>query len=638
MTFLAPALLAIGAAVVVPLVLHLSRRDRRPRVVFPALRYLQRAESANARRIRFRQLLLLAARVLAVVLLAAAAARPFLPLGGQGHPPTSVVIILDNSLSTAAVVGDRRVLDELKDGARATLEAAGPGDRFWLVRAGQPWEPAVSGSVSEVARAVEGTVSSGGGADLVAAVGRAAAILATEPESRPTEIHLLSDLQAPGFGGPPAGAVGRQGTPPLRILRGAVPQGNKGLVGLEVGGGLAPRQGQPSTITATLHVSGSTADTSAIRLVLDGSVVDVATAAEGEAAALRFAGRPAGWVTGHVELDPDGLSADDRRYFAFLVEPPPAVATADRLPFLHAALDVLEDNGRIRQVPLSTADVVFAPAGRGAVAVRNNAAVVVLPPNSPLELTAANRRLETAGIPWRFEAPRTGSARFAGDDDRLGPLNDVQLRQVYGLTSARPSADTTLMRISNGDPWAVAGDAEKGRYVMVASPLTEAGGTLPTSTAMIPLLDRLITEWARRGTLAVDHRPGDLLRLEGDSVAGPDGRTEPLTSEQYRLLQPGLYHVLSAGDTVRSLAVNPPAAESRLQTMTDEELAAALPDADLRLAGPGEWTDAIYHQRLGREVTRPVLASLLLILVLESGLAARGAARRPRASSKPNDS
>lgn len=197
MTLLAPALLALGLAVAVPLALHLSRRHQAPLLIFPALRYLRRAEREHASRLRLRQMLLLALRVLAILLITAAAARPFLPTGGVDHHPTSVVIILDNSLASGGVVGDRRVLDHLKDAAVETLARAAPHDRVWLVRAGEPWEPAVTGEREMVASAVRQTEASASDADLGSQLERAASILATEPDGgadrvRPGSVYRLT--------------------------------------------------------------------------------------------------------------------------------------------------------------------------------------------------------------------------------------------------------------------------------------------------------------------------------------------------------------------------------------------------------------------------------------------------------------
>src|SRR5688572_28244205 len=114
MGVLNPILLVLAGAAAVPLLLHLFQRHHGPRVIFPALRYLRRAEIESARKIKLRQILLMLLRVAAVLLIALAAARPFVRAAGVSHAPTAVVIILDNSLSSATVEGEQRVLDVLK--------------------------------------------------------------------------------------------------------------------------------------------------------------------------------------------------------------------------------------------------------------------------------------------------------------------------------------------------------------------------------------------------------------------------------------------------------------------------------------------------------------------------------------------
>ena len=106
MGFLNPVLLFAGAAVLVPIFLHLFHSHESSRVSFPALRYLLRTEREHARRIRLRQLLLLMVRVGVILLIVLAAARPFLQNLGDTHPPTALAIVLDNSLSVGLVVGD----------------------------------------------------------------------------------------------------------------------------------------------------------------------------------------------------------------------------------------------------------------------------------------------------------------------------------------------------------------------------------------------------------------------------------------------------------------------------------------------------------------------------------------------------
>ena len=135
MGFLSPLLLVLGLGIGVPLILHLLRHGERIKVVFPAFQYLHRTEREHARRIRTRQLLLLLLRCAAVLLAALAAARPFLPQGNDSHRPTAVAIVIDNSLTSGRVVGQRRVLDTLIAAGLEVTDRAGPDDRFWLIRA-----------------------------------------------------------------------------------------------------------------------------------------------------------------------------------------------------------------------------------------------------------------------------------------------------------------------------------------------------------------------------------------------------------------------------------------------------------------------------------------------------------------------
>ncbi len=135
MELLAPYWAALAAAAAVPLLIHLMRRRIGTRIAFPAVRYLLRAEQEQSARLRLRNWLLMALRVLAVLLLALAAARPIARIGGAGHPPTAVAIVLDNSLSTSVVVDGRPLFASLRSAAEQVLDDATDADRVWLVTA-----------------------------------------------------------------------------------------------------------------------------------------------------------------------------------------------------------------------------------------------------------------------------------------------------------------------------------------------------------------------------------------------------------------------------------------------------------------------------------------------------------------------
>ena len=100
MSFLQAGALALGALVVVPLLIHLRRRETNRRIPFPALRYLARAEDARSRSLRASDVLLLVTRLGLLIALALAAAGPLLGRGGAAdHEPADVAILIDNSAS-----------------------------------------------------------------------------------------------------------------------------------------------------------------------------------------------------------------------------------------------------------------------------------------------------------------------------------------------------------------------------------------------------------------------------------------------------------------------------------------------------------------------------------------------------------
>jgi hypothetical protein len=633
MGLLNPILLALGLAAAVPLLLHLLQRQQGVRMAFPALRYLRRAEKESARRIRVRQILLLALRIAATLLIAFAAARPFSRAGGAGHSPTAAVIILDNSLSSSVVEGDERVLDALKSRALEVLAAAGPEDRFWLLRAGEPGLPALPGDAEATARRIRDVQPAGSAADLGAAVQHARALLAAGAEGRAAEIHLLSDLQASSL---PAPVAAEPGAPPVVVLHpGTQPPPNRAVTEVEVGGGLAAIAGARITVTAA--IAGDGTEPTPVRLFVGDRLVAAAAAQPGATAVLALPPQPPGIVAGRVEIDADALHADDVRHFAARVLPPQSVATAADMPFVADALEVLAGAGRVQRSAAPGADILIAPGGHGIEAAGTTQAVVVLPPTQPVEIAAVNRRLAGAGVAWRYGPPLPGEARFApGDDDPLlRALQNVRLRLSYPLAAAAAApADAVLLRLADGTPWAVRGARRGGgTYVLLGSPLSAEASTLPTSAAMLPLLDRITGAWSLAQPPRTDLLAGTevVLPAAATVVELPDGGRDAVAGAgPYRLGgQAGIYRVLRDDSVLAAYAVNAPAAASDLRRLSRRDLEARLPGWPLHVTtGAAAYRGAAFRERLGRELWRPLLFALLAVLLVETLVAAAGRAER----------
>lgn len=628
-----PIFLAAAAAIAVPLYLHLFHRHRTRRLSFPALRYLERTEREHARQIRLRQILLLLVRVSVLLLVVGAGARLFFAGRGASHPPTAVVVILDNSLSSGMVEGERRVLDALKDLAIEALEGATDDDRFWVIRAGEPWLPAIPGAAGEARRAIEETDVSEAAGDLTAALARARGLLETA-ELTAREIHLLSDLQRSAFvpdAEPPAGDI------PVVVW---VPESevavNRALTAVTVGAGLPPLEGQRSEVTVRALESPDDTTHVPVRLVVNERIRGATTLPAGSEASIPMPPAGSGWILGYVDADPDDLRADDRRYFAFRSRPAPAVAVQGTPGiFVDEALGVLADAGRIRRAAPEESDLLIASDGAGLDLRRADA--LVLPPADATLLPALNRRLADAGIPWTLEASEvSGEAELSGEG--LPPaFARVRVRSAYAARATdQEGAPWRTLAEAGGRPWAVEGrDANGRRYLLLASPLTRDATTLPVSTLMLRFLDWVTSEWSGAG-LARDER------TVGDHLSAPDGATgvrfpsgleRPIDGT--RMVrgtgEAGFYTFLAGDSVVSVVALNPPVAESRLERLDERELRQVVGESVTAVDRAESWQSAVYRARQGPELWRPFLLAALLLLLVETVAATSGTGARSRA-------
>jgi len=507
-TFLHPLVLVALAAAGVPALLHLFQRRVPPAQDFPALRYLSEAERKSARRLKLRHLLLLVLRTVLVAVVVLAAARPLArtPVGAA-HVPTALVVILDNSPSSAAVEDGKRVLDRLKAVARASLAQTAAGDRVWLVQADGVVR---GGSRDDLLAALDAAGVASRRLDLVTATERAARLVDAEPLPA-REVEVVSDLQRSaletGHAAVPAGvrvlAFAPPGPPPVNRGIGAVSVTARTLsVTIEGTPGAAP-----APVTARLR----------------GQEIGRALGAPGQTVTLPLPALPPGWWTGEVALQPDELRADDRRPFVWRVPPPAAVAAgADAGPFVAAALGVLSDAGRVR-----TSGVAGVTIGTRA----GPAAAVVLPPADPALVGQANRMIAARGGAWRF-APEATPGPLASRD--LPMIAGVEVARRYRLLgpAGTPGDTAAVLATVNGEPWLVA----DGSLVLVGSPLDTAWTALPASPGFVSFLEALIGRVARGESpvATAEGVPGVTFSVRGAdtlgaTVSGPDPRESDLT-------------------------------------------------------------------------------------------------------------
>ncbi|HEX3644807.1 MAG TPA: BatA domain-containing protein, partial [Vicinamibacterales bacterium] len=299
MSFLSPLFLAGAAAAVIPLVLHLLRREPEDRVKFAPVKLIKQAPVEHTDRRRLRELLLLALRVTALLLLALAFARPFLATGTAAGSTGVTIVALDTSYSLAAPGRFERA----KQLAKEAIAKAPAGDLVGVVTFADEAEiVARPGSDRTLATDAIEQASVGFGATRYRTALSAASQSLT---GRHGTVVIVTDLQAIGW------RAGDHAT---------VPSGT--TIQIADVGAMPPNlavtavRPMPDRVVATVRNAGPRPRDARVHLRIDNRPAGEATVSLGanQSADATFAGAPRGASAAVSVDDGDGIQADNVRY------------------------------------------------------------------------------------------------------------------------------------------------------------------------------------------------------------------------------------------------------------------------------------------------------------------------------------
>ncbi len=600
--FLQPLVLLGLAAASIPTLLHLLGRRQPPTVTFPAVRYLTVTEREHSKRLKLRNLLLLILRTAVIVFVVLGAARPVARVaGGSSHPPTAIAIVLDNSLSSGAVVDGRRILDLLIQRAHLALSRTTSQDRLWLVVA--DGIPRRLGR-AELTAALDSLRVWPVRLDVGAAVRAAAAAVEDDPLPG-SEILVFSDLQET--------ALSQAADPGVRVLvwDPPPPPPNRGVDSVSAE---PPRWSPSGTVVAS--IGGAAPEPAAVLLTVAGRELTRAVAAPGDRVVLPGTASRQGWLRAAVELDPDELRADDRRWLAVHVAPPSAATSGPGAgPFVLEALSVLQQGGRVTAGREVSLDDQLAPG-----------TTVLVPPSDPSLVGAVNRALAARGVSWQFGELLAGEWTVSG---AVGLAAGAPVFRRYRLEGQ----GIVVARVA-GDPWLVRAPG----VVLLGSRLEEEWTGLPVGAAFVPFVDFLVNRLAARESWIVRGTPGAPVELPPTAAAllTPTGAV-PLPSSR-RLTAPletGVFFLEgAAGDTVGALEVNFDPRETQLVRANPGSVRAALGQST-EVLGDAAFERALFRGTRRADLTGIMIAAAVLAALVEMAVASTGSGRREGQDAPP---
>ena len=633
LSFLVPAFLVGGLAVLVPLVLHLRRRERLPRLPFSDIRFLRRVPLERARRRRLREWLLLALRVAAVLLFALAFARPFLndtdDAAFASQPATVVLIDTSFSMSAPAQLAPARAL------ALEAIDAAPDGHLVGVVAFDTRTRVVAELGERRAARsAVEAVTPGARGTRYADGLAAAGAMIGT----RAGRIVVVTDLQAGGWN------AGDGLVPPgvdVSVRDAGRPAGNLAIVAVE---------SAPTQTLAVLFRAGTVSDDTTVSLWVDDELLaEVAVTVEPGHTTVRLpVPLPEAGVATVSVTDGVGYGVDDRRYR--LLDPPEPTPVlivvgggvgddgdgardADAVFYLQRALAPGESTGpflpevvraeaygaptTIELGPRIGAVVLAGGRGLGrrgrerlATFVREGGGLLVVGGH-----TADPRGLDSLDSLFGGE-PELGLGAPLTHREPVGLMSQDPrhpiMRGLGGLAGAlgqtrfsrtrplRAGDGTVLARFSDGNPALVEHSVGAGRLLVFGADLGAGGSDFPRRATFVPFLHETLTYLSSNDT-----RPREFL--VGDSPVGTVALTDV----------PG---VVDAGDG-RRLVVNVDPRESDPTAVTPEQFVAAV--STLSRAAERQERDAARARESGQQLWRVLLMLMIIVLVAEGLLGRR---------------
>ncbi|OGV76192.1 MAG: hypothetical protein A3K19_18905 [Lentisphaerae bacterium RIFOXYB12_FULL_65_16] len=655
---LAPWFLVIGVAAVVPVALHLLHRRRPKPMPFSSLRFLVEAAAKTRRSRHLTNFLTLLMRVLIILLLALSFAQPkvrfatWLPQGKR-----TVVLVLDGSASMGYQDGEKTCFMQATEWALQLLRSLDSGDAVALLVPGLPEPRVIFPAISDHEAAARALAEAKPGYGTVGLAEVLNDLLARLPEGGSgtgVEIHVFSDFQKTNCDLTALTAV-TQRLPErdtllfLNHVRPAV-AANAGFVKTAFYPPAVLGDGEFQA-SATIRASSDYQGGNTLRLIVNGeeqgrrafSILPAQTAMEGMSG---HATGEAEFVQGQVELDPDGLAADNISRFCLPRIPGIPVllvdgsARADQGTRDTFFLDrAIQPRGKARTLFLpKTIDwqallagerqegfnVIFVcnPPSLGETAVarlsdfaRDGGTVVLMPgQQEALErelrtlqpLQTIKVRKEELGDGKSFSL--VGSLAPAELEKRLlsvipAPSSLVVRRRL--LLSDLPAGARTLFQYPDGAPFLVEVPFGLGSFWLASVSANRDWSEWPLSPFFVVLTQELIKSCAHRHLTSLTTTVGNSLPFEWQEEAtelefrlrDPAGRERVLNvkrADNNRPVvlngfdEPGFYRV-ARGAKERMIAVNVPPEEGDLSYLTVDEMAGGLPGDRVQQASA--WQD-----------------------------------------------
>ncbi len=222
------------------------------------------------------------------------------------------------------------------------------------------------------------------------------------------------------------------------------------------------------------------------------------------------------------------------------------------------------------------------------------------------------------------------------NDPGNGSLAGIRVHSRYRLRAdAATTTTTTLARLDSGEPFLIEHGYGQGHVIQCCTACDADWSNLPMRPCYLPLMQQLVTHLASTvyppRNLDVGDKLAAVLRpeLAGQTVTltDPQGRQHQLQAvatghhslaEYADTHRPGLYVLQTPDGRMTHFVVNASRRESDLKVLDDEQFKALAAEMNCRaVSSAAEYLQLDKQRRFGREVWKPLLTAVLVLLLAE---------------------
>ena len=668
MVFLTPVFLIGLLAALIPVAIHLIRREKPPKVMFSTIRFLKKTSKKLVLFQHLQQIALLLLRAAVIVLLVLAFARPLFNQSVArllDADPQSAVILLDLSMSMRF----QENFDQAKAEALAIVDQLTGGDEVGLIAFSSAADVVreLETAVDQIRELIEGIDEPGFGRTRYYPNLRRADQMLQDSRYENRAIYLISDFQEVGMQDADESWKLAPGVALYLIDVGSSDSENLVLTDVRSPEQLLEDSAQQQILARVRSTGMQYLESGEVSLRLNGQMVDRRS--------VDLANRSEQVVTFAVDFDTEGdyvgeirvagdeFSDDNSYYFTVDVLPKInvllvngeasdnwfddeghwfglAVSSTDSSPFSLKTIDSAElSAAAMRQSDvvalLNVGELTNLQAAALTEYVGNGGSLLIAP-GDRVDEKALNQRLGEIS-PARLEQMvllgRDDYLVIAEYDRRhpiMRPLGSDWPARFKGHWRLTPSEDANvLMRFDNAEAALVERDVGEGKVLLFASSLDLEWNNLALQGLFLPFVHETLRHLVRSEVGQSAYEIGDNISLEQFvldtevSVMDADGRSVSLESSNLqRATSPGLFTATSGAGSTR-YAVNILPEESNFTRVATSTLYDAIVNPD---TSPLQSRDAQTAQLI-EELENPQrlwwwILSLVMVLLLVEVLVA----------------